>query len=139
MHRSVSHTGTSSAMLRFSHCAVATGYVPSTGKALTGSRSPRPLIISSVTLRTKSGISPSPFGRGDHHLIQMCQRRIDGREVLADDRLAALAVGFSDRLFDFHDRFIARQHAADREKARLHDRVDAIAELIVFSNRVGVN
>ena len=69
----------------------------------------------------------------------MCQRRIDGREVLADDRLAALAVGFSDRLFDFHDRFIARQHAADREKARLHDRVDAIAELILLSNRIGVD
>ena len=69
----------------------------------------------------------------------MCQRRIDGREVLAHDRLAALAIGLSDRLFDFHDRFIARQHAADREKARLHDRVDAIAELILLSNRIGVD
>ena len=40
-----SQTGISSAMLRFSHCVVPVGQVPSTGKALTGSRSPLPAII----------------------------------------------------------------------------------------------
>ena len=38
----VSHTGISSAMLRFSHLAVPVGKVPSAGKALTGSMSPWP-------------------------------------------------------------------------------------------------
>ncbi len=38
MHRSGSHTGTSSAMLRFSHCAVAVGHVPSAGRRSRGAR-----------------------------------------------------------------------------------------------------
>src|SRR3954449_8843076 len=50
-----SHTGISMPMFRFSHFAVATGHVPSTGKALTGSRSPLPAIITAVTFCTKSG------------------------------------------------------------------------------------
>src|SRR5215204_3470597 len=57
IHKSGSHTGTSCAMLRFSQRVVPTGYVPSSGNALTGSWSPRPAIISAVTLRTKSGAS----------------------------------------------------------------------------------
>src|SRR5262252_4449015 len=51
----VSHTGISSARLRFSHSAVAVGKVPSMGKALTGSSSPRPASISARTFRSKSG------------------------------------------------------------------------------------
>src|SRR3972149_2812236 len=50
MQMSGSHTGISSPMLRFSHCAVPVGYVPSTGIALTGSSSPNPAIIFAVTL-----------------------------------------------------------------------------------------
>ena len=45
----------SATTLRFSHCAVPLGYVPSTGSALTGSSSPRPAIIRAVTSRTKAG------------------------------------------------------------------------------------
>ena len=44
-------------MLRFSHCAVPVGQVPSTGKALTGSRSPLPASITAVTRWTNSGAS----------------------------------------------------------------------------------
>ena len=57
-----SHTGISSAMLRFSHCAVAVGQVPSTGKALTGSRSPLLAIITAVTRLTKSGAASATIG-----------------------------------------------------------------------------
>ena len=47
-----SHTGISSAMLRFSHFAVATGHVPSTGNALTGRKSPFPASITAVIFWT---------------------------------------------------------------------------------------
>src|SRR5688500_1415391 len=50
-----SQTGISSAIERFSHCAVAVGQVPSTGKAETGSRSPLPAIMTAVTRFTNSG------------------------------------------------------------------------------------
>ena len=50
-----SHTGISSAMFRFSHCAVPVGYVPSTGILLTGIRSPNPPMISAVTSFTNAG------------------------------------------------------------------------------------
>src|SRR5450755_4209431 len=57
MHESASHTATNSETFRFSYAAVPVGYVPSTGNALTGNRSPRPAIISAVTVRTNSGAS----------------------------------------------------------------------------------
>ena len=56
-----SQTGISSASERFSKQAVPTGKVPSTGRALTGSSSPRPAIIAAVTCATKSG---APAGTG---------------------------------------------------------------------------
>src|SRR5664279_223742 len=62
MQRSVYHTGISIAMLRFSHCAVPVGNVPSTGKALTGSWSPRPAMISAVTSCTNFGASLATMG-----------------------------------------------------------------------------
>ena len=55
MQTSGSQTGTSVARLRFSHCVVPVGKVPSLGNALTGTRSPRPAMISPSTLRTNSG------------------------------------------------------------------------------------
>ena len=42
MHTSASHTGISSAMLRFSHWVVPVGKVPSAGIRLTGRESPTP-------------------------------------------------------------------------------------------------
>ena len=50
-------------MLRFSHCAVAVGKVPSTGIAETGSRSPLPSSIMAVTRCTKSGALRGTGGR----------------------------------------------------------------------------
>ena len=66
MHRSGSQTGISSAMLRFSQCAVPAGYVPSTGSALTGSASPSPAIMGPSTSRTNAGASAGTVGGGQH-------------------------------------------------------------------------
>src|ERR1035438_9397385 len=63
MHSCSSHTGISRAMLRFSHCVVAVGKVPSIGIALTGIWSPSPVIISASTLRTNSGALAETAGR----------------------------------------------------------------------------
>ncbi len=57
-----SQTGISAAMLRFSHCVVAVGHVPSTGKAETGSRSPWPAMIMAVTRCTNSGAAAGTAG-----------------------------------------------------------------------------
>ena len=62
MQVSGSQTGISSAMLRFSYCAVAVGKVPSTGIALTGRSSPRPPMISAVTFWTNSGANDGTTG-----------------------------------------------------------------------------
>ena len=99
-----SHTGISSAMLRFSHCAVPVGHVPSTGKALTGSRSPLPASSTAVTRCTKSGARSLTMGGrvrvavtvGGHvHLVQLGQGRVHGREVALDDFGALLPVGLA--------------------------------------------
>src|SRR5689334_15213987 len=57
IHNFSSHTGISSAILRFSHCVVPVGKVPSTGKAETGMLSPFAPMISPSTSRTNSGAS----------------------------------------------------------------------------------
>ena len=58
-----SQIGISCAMLRFSHCAVPVGKLPSTGSAETGSRSPLPSSIMAVTRCTKSGAVRGTTGR----------------------------------------------------------------------------
>ena len=58
-----SQIGISCAMLRFSHCVVPVGKVPSTGSADTGSRSPLPSSIIAVTRCTKSGAARGTAGR----------------------------------------------------------------------------
>ena len=50
------------AIFRFSHFAVATGHVPSTGNALTGNKSPLPAIITAVTFWTNSGAAGDTSG-----------------------------------------------------------------------------
>ena len=62
MQSAASHTGISSARLRFSQWEVPVGQVPSGGKALTGSSSPRPDSMTAVTLRMKSGASSGTGG-----------------------------------------------------------------------------
>ncbi len=58
-----SQIGISWAMLRFSHCVVPVGNVPSTGSADTGRRSPLPSSIIAVTRCTKSGAAFATTGR----------------------------------------------------------------------------
>src|SRR5436190_16937135 len=55
MQISGSQAGISRAILRFSHCAVAVGKVPSQGIALTGRPSPNPEMIWAVTSCTNLG------------------------------------------------------------------------------------
>ena len=62
MHSDGSQTGISVAMDRFSHFDVPEGHAPSTGRALTGSRSPWPCSILAVTRWTKSGASSGMGG-----------------------------------------------------------------------------
>ena len=92
-----SQIGISWAMARFSYCVVPVGNVPSTGKALTGSRSPSPAIRTAVTFLTKSGASSGttatsggslPLDRAERHVGQPLEGAVDGREVALDDRLA---------------------------------------------------
>ncbi len=135
-------------MLRFSHCVVSVGQVPSTGNALTGSRSPLLASMMAVTRCTKSGAFGDTIGgrclrgahRGRHrHLVQVGQRPVDGGVVLLDHVLAALAVGLLDRVLDLRDRLLAGQDARDREEAGLHDRVDARAHAGGLGHLVGVD
>ena len=84
--------------------------MPSTGKALTGSRSPLPAIIIAVTRCDEVGRArPAPPAAargslvdraGHRHLVQVRQRVVDGGEVLPHDLGAALAVGLLDRVLD---------------------------------------
>src|SRR5215207_6186830 len=55
MQVSGSQTATRSEIRLFSYAVVPVGKVPSTGSALTGRSSPRPAIMTAVTVRTKSG------------------------------------------------------------------------------------
>ena len=86
-------------MLRFSYWVVPVGKVPSTGNALTGSRSPWPAIIGAVTRSTKSGACCRARSgeRGDvaarvghAHLVQRAERAVDRGVVALDDRLPRL-------------------------------------------------
>ena len=56
-HFAGSHSGMNAATLRFSHCVVAVGHVPSTGSSETLSVSPFCAIIFAETFLTNSGAS----------------------------------------------------------------------------------
>ena len=113
-------------MLRFSHFEVPVGQVPSTGKALTGRRSPFPSIITAVTRLTKSGASAGTIGgaqvgavtRGHRDFLEGRQGAVDGGEVPMQHRLAALAVRLLDRFLDLGDRLLAgRTRRARRSRS----------------------
>ena len=61
------------------------------------------------------------------NLMQKTEGRVHRREILAHHAFAALPVGLLDSMLDGSDGVFAREHAADREKAGLHDGVDALA------------
>jgi hypothetical protein len=102
-------------MLRFSHCVVPVGKVPSRGMALTGRSSPSPGDDARGKFLTKSGAAAGTggrmskggggFGRNLHFERQVAQRGIHGGEVLLHHGLAALAVGLLDGVLDGGDGF----------------------------------
>ena len=139
----------SRAMLRFSHCAVAVGKVPSTGSRLTGRASPSPAMIGREHVLHEcraprsgttggSSMSLRRLGR-DLDFVQVAEGGVDGGEVLLHDALAALAVGLLDGVLDLLDGLFARQHAADGEEAGLHDGVDAGAHAGLLGHLVAVD
>ena len=127
MQMSSSQIGISWAMLRFSTLQVPVGNVPSTGRALTGSKSPSPAIIFAVTRRMKSivdfGHRRQPAGGAGHggrhvDLVQIVKRTVDRREIALQNRLAPLAVRLADGLLDFVNRFVSRQHVGQARRSR---------------------
>ena len=77
--------------------------------------------------------------RGNHHLLEIREGPVHGREVAAHGFLALLAVRLLDRLLDLGDRLFAGQDARDREEAGLHDRVDPAAHPEGLRDLVGVD
>jgi hypothetical protein len=66
--------------------------------------------------------------------MQKGQGGVHGFDVHGDNLFALLAVAFLDRILDVRDGFVSRQHAGEREKADLHDRVDASAHAALPGN-----
>ena len=97
-------------MLRFSHFDVPVGQVPSTGNALTGSRSPWLASITAVTRFTKSGACGGTGGgrwreavgdAGTATSCEMGERRVHRLEIALYDHVsAAFPVGLLDRVLD---------------------------------------
>lgn len=77
--------------------------------------------------------------RGHVDAVEVREGVVDRLVVLAHDGLAALAVGLFYRMLDGGDGFLAREHAADREEARLHHGVDAAAHARLRANLVAVD
>ena len=71
--------------------------------------------------------------------MQVSDRRVHGGKILLHDGFAALPIGLLDRFLDRGDRFLARQHSADREEAGLHDRVDAAAHARFARNGISID
>ena len=119
------------------------------GKALTGTRSPRPAMISPSTFcdergrrsegdrwrlcAVAAGVSPAPSLRTNSPAF------VHRREVHRDNFLALFAVGLSNRILDGGDGLVRRQHAGDGEEADLHDRVDAPAHAAFARDLAGVD
>ena len=77
--------------------------------------------------------------RRHDYLVQVLERGVNRFVVLLHDCVAAIAVALLDRVFDLLNRFIARQHTAYGEEARLHDRVDSHAHTGLSCNIVAVD
>src|SRR5262249_34555987 len=69
----------------------------------------------------------------------MSKSSIDRSKILPDHGLAAFSVTLANELLDLLDCFVARQHATECEETRLHDRVDAVAELALSRDAGGVD
>src|SRR5947209_19515369 len=69
----------------------------------------------------------------------MPQRLVNCPVVSLYNRLAALAIGLLDALFDLLDGLFLWQNAADRKEAGLHDRIDTPAHAGCSSHLVRIN
>ena len=76
---------------------------------------------------------------GDLYLVQARERLVDGREILLHHGLATLAISFLDGFFDGGNGFLAGKDAADGEKARLHNGIDAVTHARFSRHAVGIN
>ncbi len=75
----------------------------------------------------------------NRHRMQTRKRVVHCREVLIDHRIAPLAIRLANRFLDCLDRLLPREHAADREEAGLHDRVDSASHPRIASHRITVD
>ena len=150
MHVFSSHTGISSARLRFSYCAVPVGNEPSFGNALTGSSSPSPAGDLAEHVAHKLRRVRRDRRQQRAGAVQLCgpppttscrlrQRVVHGLQIHLDDFIALFAVGFLDGIFDRVNRLVLRQHAGEREEADLHDGVDASAHAAFARDLGGVD
>ena len=73
------------------------------------------------------------------HFRQVRQRIIHRGKVFLNHRLASLAVGLLDGMFDGRDGVFSRQDTAQRKETGLHHGVDAAAHSVVFGHSKGVN
>ena len=134
--------------MRFSHWVVPVGYVPSTGKALTGRLSPSPAIIVPRTFANElGGFVWHSLARMDvlvsccRHLdfVQVFQGLVNRLEVALHNGLAALAIGLFNGVFDLVNRLLLWQYTADGEEAGLHDGVDAPAHAGLLRHFVSID
>ena len=148
MQRAASHTGISRASARFSQRVVPSGHVPSTGKALTGSRSPWPASSAAVTRCTNSGASRGTTGGRARVASARAGRATSCSAASVASTAAQLRsttvapfarVGLGDGRLDARDGRLGRQHAREREERGLHDRVDAATEAELAGEAVRVD
>ncbi len=76
---------------------------------------------------------------GNFYFEQVCQRLIDGGEVLVHHRLATLAISFADGIFDSRDRLFLGQNIADSKETGLHDGIDTRAHARFTRDFVAIN
>ena len=67
------------------------------------------------------------------------QRSVNRGKVLLNNRVALLGISLLNRVLDFRNRLFARQNVGNREEARLHDGVDALAHAGFARNFYGVD
>src|SRR5215813_7773804 len=147
MQRLFSQTGISRAMFRFSHVIVPVGQVPSTGKALTGNRSPWLASITAVTRLTKSGAFSAisggrffaPFIAG----MGSSKCRLARAASTAAKFLRTTSAPFFPYVFSIARLILSiassRKNARDGEEAGLHDRVDSSSHPGFARDLIGIN
>ena len=133
-----SHTGTASAMLRFSQMRSAGRPRAVHRQRLTGISSPRPASIRAVTSRTKAGACCRHERRAAPSVLVAASGTVTSNSRASVSSTAGKFAAprphpccrrsSADRLLDLRDRLLARQHAGDGEEAGLQHGVGAAAQ-----------